>query len=160
MLLSDSILSRLQYQHQTIAELIDGLSADELKLQVNPGKWSAFENIVHLAAYQPTFITRIHKITKGDNPFFERYVAENDPLFYEYLKKNAVELLSIIENDRRDIVHFFSELNEDDFRKTAQHPKYGNLAMLQWLQFFLLHEAHHLWVILQLVYNPSAKTKK
>ncbi|MBS1934427.1 MAG: DinB family protein [Bacteroidetes bacterium] len=158
--LSNSILSRLQYQHQTISELVAGLNEDALKHQINPGKWSAFENIAHLTAYQPTFITRINKINEGNSPVFERYVAENDPLFYDYLKKPLAELLQISDADRKIIIRFFSSLNENDLSKSAQHPKYGNLDMGQWLQFFLLHEAHHLWVILQLVCNPPAKTKR
>jgi hypothetical protein len=157
---SNSILSRLQYQHETIAELITRVSEEELRHQINPGKWSAFEQIAHLASYQPTFIERMHKIVAGNDPFFERYVAENDPLFYAYLKKSTPELVAQINADRKSIFIFFQTLHDDDSKKTGNHPKYGKLDLSQWAHFFLLHEAHHLWVILQLVYKTSSETKK
>ena len=157
---SNSIRSRLQHQHETIAELITNVTEEELKQQINPGKWSAFENIAHLASYQPTFIKRVHTIAAGSDPFFERYVADDDPLFYEYIKKPVPELLALINADRNSLILFFQTVNEDDLKKTGNHPKYGKLDMQQWMHFFLLHEAHHLWVILQMVYNTSAQTKK
>ncbi len=86
-MLSESIKSRLQFQHQTIAEMINGINEEELKVHLIPGKWSAFENIVHLVSYQPIFINRIALMLKEDKPVFERYVAENDPLFNHYLEK-------------------------------------------------------------------------
>jgi len=70
--LSESILARLQYQHYTINELIAGLTEEELKHPVNPGKWSAFDNVVHLAAYQPTFIKRINLMLNEQTPMFVR----------------------------------------------------------------------------------------
>lgn len=48
MSLSSSIRTRLQFQHQTIDELINGYDEKQLELRVIPEKWSVFENVVHL----------------------------------------------------------------------------------------------------------------
>lgn len=69
--LSSSVLSRLQYQHHTISELTKNFTEEQLRLRVNPDKWSAFENIVHLVAYQPIFIERIELMLKEENPSLE-----------------------------------------------------------------------------------------
>ncbi len=42
------ISTRLQYQHKTLVDLIDGLTEEQVRRQIIPGKWSIFENIVHL----------------------------------------------------------------------------------------------------------------
>jgi hypothetical protein len=42
-------------------------------------------------------------------------------------------------------------LNEEDFARTGVHPKFGSMSLSMWLEFFLVHEAHHLYVVLQLV---------
>ncbi len=149
--LSASILTRLQYQHETVDELIAGLTEEQLKISVNPGKWSAFENIVHLVAYQPTFINRLGMILKENAPLFDRYVAENDPLFYTYLQKPLPELLGILSADRSVIICMLQDLDEEQLNRRGRHPKYGALAISQWADLFLLHEAHHLWAIVQLV---------
>ena len=83
--LSISVTDRLKYQHESISELIEDFSEADLKERINPEKWSVFENIAHLAAYQPTFIHRLGLMLDGKKPKFERYVADNDPVFQAIL---------------------------------------------------------------------------
>jgi len=42
-------------------------------------------------------------------------------------------------------------MGEDDLRRVGHHPRYGMLDVRQWTEFFLLHEAHHLYTIFMLV---------
>ena len=148
--LSASISARLQYQHQTIAELSGNLTEEQLKLRIIPDKWSAFENIVHLTAYQPTFIQRIELMLHEENPSFERYVAENDKLFHAYLKLSLPALISNTNHDRSVIFDKLSSLSDEQLNRKGKHPKYRLLKISQWADFFLLHEAHHLWAVMQL----------
>lgn len=147
--LSASILARLQYQHQTIRELIKDLPKETLRQRVNPDKWSAFENIAHLAAYQTVFISRIERMKNEAPPEFERYVAEKDPLFPPYLERPLPELLADIDNRRSVIFSELTGMNEEMLGKTGLHPHYGLFTMAQWTEFFLLHEGHHLYIIFQ-----------
>lgn len=148
--LSSSALSRLQYQHETIRELVKGFDEAQLRLAVNPGKWSAFENVAHLTAYQPTFIQRMQLIEQKDNPSFERYVADNDPAFHQCTQLSIKELLDDLSTQRFIIHKHISSLNETALRRMGSHPKYGDMAISQWTEFFLLHEAHHLFTIFML----------
>ena len=149
--LSTSILARLQYQHQTIRELIGSLPEDTLQQRTNPDKWSAFENIAHLAAYQPVFIGRLERMRNEPSPEFERYVAGKDPLFPAYLERSLSDLLAEIEEKRSIIFSELTGMNEETLRKAGLHPSYGLFTIGQWAEVFLLHEAHHLYVIFQQV---------
>jgi DinB superfamily len=143
--------ARLQFQHLSIREITAGISPESLRYPVIAGKWSAFENIAHLAAYQPVFIDRLERLGREASPAFGRYVAGDDPQFPGYLEKSPDELLACIDSDR---VLIFSALNrggEAFFEKTGSHPLYGLLTVPQWTEFFLLHEAHHLFTIFRLV---------
>lgn len=42
-------------------------------------------------------------------------------------------------------------LSDEDFERTGVHPKFGAMSLSLWLEFFLVHESHHLYVVLQLV---------
>jgi len=44
-----------------------------------------------------------------------------------------------------------SGLKESGLSRIGMHPKYGRLTILKWAEFFVLHEAHHLFTIFQLV---------
>jgi hypothetical protein len=159
MCLSASILARLEFQHRTIEELINGHNKEQLRRRNFPGKWSAVENIVHLLTYQLAFEQRIEKILQGNTPLLERYVAENDPLFAAHLKTSLPQLLQDIHNQRTLIHRRLQALDTDQLAYCGLHPVYGNLTLVQWSEFFLLHEAHHLLTIFKLLRSkPEGST--
>ena len=149
--LSSSIAARLQFQHLSIREITAGISPEALRHPINPGKWSAFENVAHLAAYQPVFIDRLERLGREASPAFGRYVADNDPQFHRCLTKSPDELFACIDNDRALIRSSLDTGGEGFLEKTGTHPLFGLLKVPQWTEFFLLHEAHHLFTIFRLV---------
>ncbi len=151
-----SISTRMQYQHKSLMDLIDGLSDEQIRLQVVTGKWSIFENIVHLTTYQHTFIARVKQILSENNPSFHRYTAETDPLFQDYCVKTTHEVIKDLLGTRKDMASVFLSFHPDDYSKTGQHPAFGTMNLLQWMNFFLLHEAHHFFTIFKL----AAELKK
>jgi hypothetical protein len=148
--LSPSILARLTYQQESISTLIQGLSEAQLKYRINPDKWSSFENIVHLASYQPGFLSRLESIATQQEPGFDRYVAEKDPLFYEFLKNSLPQVLDQILADRQAIIKKLSGFSEAQLLRVGEHPKFGRMTVIQWTEFFLLHEAHHIFTLFML----------
>ncbi len=149
--LSASIGTRLRHQHETIRELIGNLPAATLKSRIQPDKWSAFENIAHLAAYQPVFGIRLEVIARDSSPVFERYIAENDPFFPAYLEMTLPQLLDGIDRRRALIFSQLEDGGEALLLRTGLHSRYGLLTVKEWTEFFLLHEAHHLFTIFSLV---------
>jgi uncharacterized damage-inducible protein DinB len=145
-----SVSTRLQYQHKSLLDLIEGLSDEQIRLQVNTGKWSIFENIVHLQTYQHTFIKRIRRILDEDNPAFNRYTAEADPLFHDNCAKSSREIMQDLLTIRKEMSAGVLSFTENDLNKTGLHPVFGKMNLVQWLNFFLLHEAHHLFTIFKM----------
>jgi hypothetical protein len=143
--------ARLMYQHATIRDLTAGLPVETMQRRILPEKWSVFENIAHLAAYQPIFIQRLERMSREPSPVFERYVAGQDPAFPSYLGKSFQELLGNIDDGRTVIFSRLEEGGEALLVKTGLHPRYGLLTGREWTEFFLLHEAHHLYTIFMLV---------
>ncbi|MEO8403009.1 MAG: DinB family protein [Chitinophagaceae bacterium] len=145
-----SISTRLQYQHKSLIEIIDGLSDEQIRRWVNPGKWSIFENIVHLTTYQHVFIERIKMILEDTQPSFDRYTAEGDPMFHENCTLSTREIMQDMLTTRKEMSAGILSFTEQDLEKIGSHPVYGKLNLIQWLNFFLLHEAHHLFTIFKL----------
>ena len=148
--LPSHISTRLQYQHKNLVDIIDGLTEEQVRYQVIPGKWSIFQQIVHLQTYQHTFIGRVREILKGHVPVFERYTAEADPKFHENCAKSFREVMQDIITTRKEIANEMLHFSESDFLKKGVHPLFGELTLQQWINFFLLHEGHHLFAILKL----------
>ena len=155
-MLSPSQQTRLQHQHESIIEINKGIGEQELRIRPATGKWSAFENMAHLAAYQPAFIERLKKIQKEDSPSFARYVAEEDPLFEECCAMELGQLHEHLFTNRFLIGNLVSGLKEVELRKVGRHLVFGALDLTQWIEFFLLHEAHHLFTIFKLLRGSGA----
>lgn len=148
--LPSHISTRLQYQHKNLVDIIDGLTEEQVRFQVVPGKWSIFQQIVHLQTYQHTFIDRVKEILKGHGPVFERYTAETDPQFHENCAKSFREVMQDMITTRKEMANEMLHFSEPDFLKKGIHPLFGELTLQQWINFFLLHEGHHLFAILKL----------
>jgi len=86
-----------------------------------------------------------------NNPLFPRYTAESDPEFRGYLEQSLGRLLATIQADRQILVRLLEEMDEPTLRRAGQHARYGQFALSKWAEFFLLHEAHHLYTIFMLV---------
>ena len=150
MQMPSSVSTRLQYQHKSLLDIIDGLTDEQIRRQVIPGKWSIFENIVHLQTYQHIFIHRMRQILEGNNPLFERYTAEADPLFLDNCHLSSRQIMQDLLTTRKETAAGILCFQDTDLDKTGIHPVYGTMNLLHWLNFFLLHEAHHLFTIFKL----------
>lgn len=150
-----SISERLKTQHLSMAADIHHLDAIQLINRPRPDKWSIRDNMAHLARYQKIFKDRIDKILITVTPVFEPYKAENDTQFEKWLQKNPESLLMEINSDRTGLIQKLESLTESDLQKAGIHSSFGRLNILDWTEFFLLHEAHHLFTIFKLAHSDS-----
>ena len=136
--------------------ILDGLSDAQIMKQPNPGKWSIFENIVHLQTYQHTFMVRVRRILEEECLSFSPYTAEADPLFHDNCAKSSREIMQDLLSTRKELSSGILSFKETDLEREARHATYGKMNLVQWLNFFLLHEAHHLFAI----FKMGAELKK
>src|SRR5688572_21351230 len=141
MQIPSSVSTRLQYQHESLMNLIEGLSEVQIRKQLNPGKWSIFENLVHLQTYQYMFISRVRLMMANEMPVFTPYTAEADPLFHDNCRLTSREVLDDLFGTRKELASEYLSFKENDLKREARHSTYGKMNVLLWLHFFLLHEA-------------------
>jgi hypothetical protein len=145
--------TRLQYQHEVLYTLLEGQAA--VSVRPAPDKWSLLENVAHLFAYQRQFSRRIDRILSEDQPSFEAYVGDNDPVFLEAREEPLADLLTDLCADRLYLHDRIVALDEAQLARQASHPRYGVRTLLAWTEFFLLHEAHHLFTMWKLLEEPQ-----
>ena len=130
---------------------LKGVAIDTLGTRVIPGKWSAHEQLAHLARYHQVFLQRIDRILSENAPEFPSYRAEDDPEWPAWTSLPTSQLLVRISSMRAKLMARLRSLSEEQFERTGVHSKFGAMSLSLWLEFFLVHEAHHLYVVLQLV---------
>lgn len=131
-------------------EVLSGVFGD-FSHRLTPDKWSAHENLGHLARYHEIFLERIDRILNEDRPVFSRYRAEEDPVWEVWQQRTYRDLVDRLAALREQLVLKLKSLSAQDFERVGVHPKFGEMRLSQWLEFFLVHEAHHLYLIFQQV---------
>jgi len=151
-MLSSSYLSRLYYQPEALDQIISKIQPEILEKQIQPGKWSIKENLAHLVRYQKESMHRIKLILKEKEPLLKRYIAEDDDEFPIVLSLPFNILLLHLKEDRKQFHALLISLTDDQLSRTGTHPVLGSLTLLEWVEFFLLHEAHHMMTIFKLAH--------
>jgi hypothetical protein len=54
------------------------------------------------------------------------------------------------------LLNYSQSFNEASLLRIGRHPVFGDLAIPAWIEFFLLHEAHHLFTIFKLLNHRRA----
>jgi uncharacterized damage-inducible protein DinB len=115
------------------------------------GKWSANEHLAHLARYHEIFLERVDRILKEDKPAFTRYRAEEDAEWERWRRLAYKEIAAELAAGRERLTTLLKSLSDSDYERIGVHSKFGAMPLALWLEFFLVHEAHHLYTVLQLV---------
>lgn len=149
--LNSSRLQRCETQLQDfLNEALRGVPPESLSRRPIPEKWSARENLAHLARYHEVFLERIEGILAKEKPVFGRYRAEEDPEWAKWSDMPAPQVLAELASLRAKLIVKLRSLTEEDFQRIGVHPKFGEMSLALWLEFFLVHEGHHLLSVLQL----------
>jgi uncharacterized damage-inducible protein DinB len=136
-----------------LASQLDCLSRFEraafnaLTLESVPGKWTAHENLAHLARCQHAFLhERLRRLLSEDQPALPRYRAEDDPEWPQWRTMSPDQVFYELRAGRRRLVSVLNDLTDEQLRRTGTHSLLGTMTIPEWLDFFLIHEGHHLYV--------------
>jgi uncharacterized damage-inducible protein DinB len=144
---------RLRTQLDCLPILLAGVPESALDNRPIAGKWSARENLAHLARYQEMFFSRMQRIRSEDCPLLPRYRAEDedDAEWPQWIALPTDEIAKCLRSSRAQLVSEVGHLSAVEFSRIGIHSKFGEMTLGQWLEFFLLHESRHLLTVMQLV---------
>jgi uncharacterized damage-inducible protein DinB len=144
--LPEGVLQRLATQLDAIPALLGDLAPAELVRRPIPDGWSAHENLAHLGRYHEVFLERTARILAEERPHLPRYRAEDDPQAPAWMALPTVEVLKRTRALRKRLAAVVGGCSDAQLAREGIHPTFGALTLAQWLDFFLVHEAHHLYV--------------
>jgi len=146
-----SIHSWLEAQFEALDVVLKDATPALIDRRPASGDWSARENLTHLARHATVFLERLDRILREDAPKLGRYRAEDDPEWPEWSGLSVDEALRRLKEVRRRLAVWTRALSPDQMNRTGLHPSFGAMTILQLLEFFLLHEAHHLYTAMVLI---------
>jgi uncharacterized damage-inducible protein DinB len=142
-------LPRLATQLDALPLLLSGAPAEALRRRTASGKWSAHENLAHIARVSELFLGRVRRILSEDGPALLQYRAEDDPEWPAWAALYTDEVLRRLVSLRSELLRMVGGFTPADLARTGVHSRFGAMPLTLWIEFFLLHEAHHLYTILK-----------
>ncbi len=145
MKIPESTRFRLETQLEALPVILDPANMELAEIQPHGGGWSAKENFAHLARHAEVFVARLERILREDRPHLGTYSAELDPEWPSWVVLPLDEVLRRLRTSRGRLLAWVKGLSEDQAGRVGIHPLLGEMVICRWLEFFLLHEAHHLY---------------
>jgi DinB superfamily len=152
-----SLLARLETQLEALDPILARATPAALEARPRPEEWSARENLAHLARHHAAFLDRLRRLLTEDRPALGRYRAEDDPEWPGWATLPRDEVLARLRTLRGELVALVRSLSPAQSARTGLHPTFGEMDVAGWLDFFLLHEAHHLYTALVRVGEASRR---
>ncbi len=140
---------RLATQLDVLSMFLDGPSAAYAEIGPEDGGWSAKENVAHLARHAHVFLGRVDRILTEDRPDLGNYRPEKDPEWPVWRALPVEEALRRLHAARAQLLVWVDALSEEQTGRIGVHPQFGEWNIQRWLEFFLLHEAHHLYFMVR-----------
>jgi len=153
----DRLLDWLAAQQGAIHTLAGSRSEPELRVQPQPGKWSALQHVAHLARMHDIYLARVRRILTEEAPALPAYRAEQDDEGGGWEGLALAKILSRLHDRRAELVARLRDLSDEQWERVGRHSTFGPLTLAEWIEFFLVHEGHHLYTVLTLTKrsNPS-----
>ena len=145
-MISPSLTARLETQLDALQTILAGADAQQLAKRPPSDAWSAHEHLAHLARHHDICLERLRRVASEDTPTFARYRAEDDPEWPSWSALPTADVLSRLRYLRTRIIQWVADLQAGDASRAGVHPLFGAQSVSDLLEFFLLHEAHHLYV--------------
>ena len=147
-MLTRSTLLRLETQLEAVPLLLSGATSEAILLRPPSDQWSAHENLAHLARHHRIFLDRLQRILTESAPQLGQYRAEEDSIWPEWSALSTEQVLNRLGTLRGEIINVVNVLTPAETSRVGIHPLFGEMSLALWLEFFLLHEAHHLYVVM------------
>lgn len=156
--LPDGTLVRLQTQLDSLNAILAGATEAELARRPANGKWSAREHLAHLGRYHEVFLERLDRMLAEDSPQLGRYRTEDDPGAEAWFAMSAAQVVERMSKLRAELVERVAKLGPGELRRIGVHPAFGEMSLTLWVEFFLVHEGHHLYAILKLARGEANRS--
>jgi hypothetical protein len=149
--LAASLRARLTGQLEALDALLAGATPEAIARKSPSGKWSAHDNVAHLARHHALFLDRVERMLAEDRPDLGRYKAEDDPDWPAWMALTTAELVRRLRGSRARLLERLDGLDDARLARIGLHPALGAMTIPDWVEFVALHEAHHLYVAMRRV---------
>ena len=146
-----ALISALEAAPGVIIPLILEVPPQVVKRRPSPGKWSAYENAVHLSQSDVAFRARLDLILSTPEPIIEAIENSPEDEAGAMLEVDLDESLARYVRERATLVLRLKQLTPDEWQKTAVHEAFDHYSVFIMFRHVLNHEMLHAYRIEELL---------
>lgn len=134
--------------HQLASFRTSAADADPRDLAWAPpsGQWSALLNLAHVGRHHEIMLERLQRVLVEEAPAFAPYREAEDGGWADWAGLAPEALWPRLSERRATLCAWAAGLTPAQAARTGVHARFGSMDVARWLEFFLVHEAHHLYV--------------
>jgi hypothetical protein len=127
-----------------LRKAVAGLSPEQLRTRLEPGKWSILENVIHLADSDAIAIDRMKRMLIEDNPplLYADETAYIDRLYPH--DQSLDDALDLFEIGRRQFARTLRKLSAEAMERHGTHDRSGRKTVGGMVESYIQHLDHHL----------------
>jgi hypothetical protein len=145
-MLDPGLRARLAHQLASFRSRVADADPRDLAQAPPSGKWSALQNLAHVGRHHEIMLDRLARVLAEDAPAFPPYREADDAGWTEWEALPPEALWPRLLERRRALLDWTARLSPEQAARTGVHARFGPMDVSGWLEFFLVHEAHHLYV--------------
>lgn len=145
-MLDAGLTARLAHQLASFRARVADADPRDLAAPAPSGKWSALQNLAHVGRHHEIMLERLARVLAEDAPAFPSYREADDAGWAEWEALRPETLWPRLLERRADLLDWTARLTPEQAARTGVHARFGPMDVSGWLEFFLVHEAHHLYV--------------
>ncbi|MDH4127882.1 MAG: DinB family protein [Spirochaetota bacterium] len=141
------ILQQLGNHLKDLEGIINRTSEEKLCYKPDPNRWSPKEVLGHLFDVELVFNYRLRKIIEEDVPTIHSFSQNIWVEEQQYNEWDTAILLNALIYLRRNLTFWLSRVRENDWERSANHPKRGRVTFKSTVELLASHFEHHLMQI-------------
>lgn len=136
-------ISKIRRLPQQVADLVAGLSEEQLTTHYLAGEWTVAQNVHHLVDSHMNSYIRCKLIATEEHPALKPYDQNAWANFADAVDADVRGSLAMLAQLHRRWVIFWETLPDDAWGRTGHHPESGTVTLEMQLAGYAAHgEAH------------------
>ncbi|HZQ37877.1 MAG TPA: DinB family protein [Dehalococcoidia bacterium] len=142
------LLTKMAEERARLVEQARGVSEADAEVmpvgKTGEEEWTVKEQLAHLCEMELGYDLWVNAALREENPNVGGLTAPRAAIPIEEANGHAVaELLDVMARERDDTLALIRGLSLEQFDRTATHPMFGTLTVMQWLRSFYRHDRMH-----------------
>ncbi len=136
------LIAQYRDGYRAVAEVLDGITHEELDARPGPGRWTAREIVHHLADSEMTAAIRLRLLVASDRPAIQGY-DQNEfarKLHYDRPYQSSLEAFRYA---RQCTAEILERLTGAEWLREGTHSEMGRYGVDTWLQIYAAHAHKH-----------------